>query len=59
MHDITAHIVLVLMLMGIMKAHLVNINGAFLLGEFKPDEMINMKIHQGFENFIHKVNCCS
>ena len=44
MHDITMHIVLVLMLMGKLSAHLVDINGAFLLGEFKPNEKNFMKI---------------
>ena len=44
MHDIMVHIVLVLVLMGNMIAHLVDVNGAFLLGEFKPDEKSYMKI---------------
>ena len=51
MHDITVHIVLVLMLMGNLSAHLVDVNGAFLLGEFKPDKKIYMKIPWGFKNF--------
>ena len=38
MRDITVHIMLVLMLMGNMITHLVDVNGAILLGEFKPDK---------------------
>ena len=34
-----------------MIAHLVDVSGAFLLGEFKPDEKIYMKIPWGFEKF--------
>ena len=49
MHDITVYIVLVLMLMGIMSAQLVDVNGAFLLGEFKPDKKIYMNFPQGFK----------
>ena len=45
------HILLVLMLMGNMIAHLVDVNGAFLLGEFKPHEKIYMRIPWGFEKF--------
>ena len=33
-HDTTMQIVLVIMLMGSMCAHLVDVNGGFLLGEF-------------------------
>ena len=50
-HDITMCIVLVLMLMGKLAAHLVDVNGAFLLGHFKPEEQIYMKVPKGFENF--------
>ena len=50
-HDITMHIILVLILMGKLRAHLVDVNGAFLLGEFKPNEKIYMKIPWGFEKF--------
>ena len=34
-----------------MHALLVDVNGTFLLGEFKPDENIYMKIPLGFEKF--------
>ena len=50
-HDITMHIVLVLMLMGKLAAHLVDVNGAFLLGCFKHEELICMKVLKGFEKF--------
>ena len=44
-------IVLVSMLMGSVAAHLVDVNGAFLLGQFKPTERIYMKILLGFKKF--------
>ena len=50
MHDITV-IVWFLMLMGNMITHLVDVNGAFLLGEIKPGKKIYMKIKWGFEKF--------
>ena len=49
--DIMVQIVLVLMLMGGLAAHLVDVNGGFLLGQFKPTERIYMKIPLGFEKF--------
>ena len=39
------------MLMGGFAAHLVDVNGAFLLGQFKPEEKIYMKIPLGFKKF--------
>ena len=39
------------MLMGSMHAHLVDVNGAFLLGEFKLEEKFFMKILHGFEKY--------
>ena len=50
-HDITVQIVLVLMLMGGLAAHLVDVNGTFFLGQFKPEEKIYMKIPLGFKKF--------
>ena len=50
-HNITVQIVLVLMLMGGFAAHLVDMNGAFLLGQFKPKEKIYMNIPLGFKKF--------
>ena len=44
-------IVLVLMLMGSVAAHLVDVNGAFLLRQFKPTERIYMKILLGLKKF--------
>ena len=42
----------VLMLMGTWQvAHLVDVNGAFLLGWFKPEEKLDMKIPHEFEKF--------
>ena len=49
MHDITMHIILVMMHMQKLSAHLVDVNGAFLLGEFESNEKIYMKISQGFQ----------
>ena len=37
-HNITVQIVLVLMLMGGLAAHLVDLNGAFLLGQSSPQK---------------------
>ena len=45
-HDITVRIILVLTLMENMITHLVGVNGAFLLGKFKPDEKIYMEIQK-------------
>ena len=51
MHDITMQNVLVIMQMGSMCAHLVDVNGAFLLGEFTLEERIFMKILHGFKKY--------
>ena len=45
------HIVLTMLLMSGCAAHIVDVNGAFLLGEFKENEHIYMKIPKGFEKF--------
>ena len=50
-HDITVHIVLTILLMSGWAAHIVDVNGAFLLGEFRENEHIYMKIPKGFEQF--------
>ena len=50
-HDITVHIVLTMLLMSSWAAHIVDVNGAFLLGEFKENEHIYMKIPKRFEKF--------
>ena len=57
-HDISVQIVLVLMLMGGLAAHLVDVNGAFLLGQFKPEEKIKIISHWDSKSFIHPVDCC-
>ena len=50
-HDIMVHIVLTMLLMSGWAAHIVDVNRAFLLGEFKENEHIYMKIPKGFEKF--------
>ena len=46
-HDITVRIVLTILLMSGWAAHIVNVNGAYLLGEFRENEHIYMKISKG------------
>ena len=50
-HDITVRIVLTILLMSGWVAHIVDVNGAFLLGEFRENEHIYMKVPKGFERF--------
>jgi hypothetical protein len=45
----TIRIVLTLMIMASMLAHVVDVKGAFLNGEFEDGEIIHMKVPQGFE----------
>jgi len=45
----TIRIVLMLMIMASMLAHVVDVKGAFLHGEFEDGEVIHMKVPQGFE----------
>ncbi len=45
----TIRIVLVLMVMGNMMAHIVDVKGAFLHGEFEDGENVYMTIPRGFE----------
>jgi hypothetical protein len=45
----TIRIVLMLMVMADMLAHVVDVKGAFLHGEFEDGEIIHMKVPQGFE----------
>jgi len=42
-------IVLMLMIMASMLAHVVDVKGSFLHGEFEDKEVIHMKVPQGFE----------
>ncbi len=48
-NSVTIRIMLVLMVMADMIAHMVDVKGAFLHGEFKDGEKIHIKIPQGFE----------
>jgi hypothetical protein len=48
----TIRIVLVLMVMADMIAHVVDVKGAFLHGEFEDGEKIYMKIPKGFEKYF-------
>ena len=50
-HDIMVRIVLTILLMSGWVAHIVDVNGAFLLGEFRENEHIYMKVPKGFERF--------
>ena len=43
-----------LMVMADWKSYLMDVNGAFLKGEFKEHEQIYMKIPQGFEEYYEK-----
>ena len=52
--EITIRIVFVLMLMTGYWAELIDICGAFLLGEFKPEHKMYIKIPKGFEKFYPK-----
>jgi hypothetical protein len=45
----TIRIVLMLMIMASMLAHVVDVKGAFLHGEFEDGEIIQMKVLQGFK----------
>ncbi len=45
----TIRIVLMLMIMASMLAHVVDVKGAFLHGEFEDGEIIHMKVPQGLE----------
>jgi hypothetical protein len=45
----TIRIVLMLMIMASMLAHVVDVKGAFLHGEFEDGEIIHMKVPQGFK----------
>jgi hypothetical protein len=48
-YSATIRIVLTLMIMASMIAHVVDVKGAFLHGEFEDREIIHMTIPQGFE----------
>ena len=50
-NDMTIRIVLILMIMAKFCAELVDVRGAFLLGEFGQEERLYMEIPEGFEKF--------
>ena len=50
-NDVTIRIMMVLMLMSGWIGYLVDVKGAFLLGEFENNEQIYTKIPQGFEKY--------
>jgi hypothetical protein len=50
-NDVTIRIMMVLMLMTGWIGYLVDVKGAFLLGEFENNEQIYTKIPQGFEKY--------
>ena len=52
--DVTIRIVLVLMIIYGWGAHVLDVNGAFLLGHFENGETIYMEIPQGFDRFYSK-----
>ncbi len=47
----TIKIVLTLMIMTSMVAHVVDVKGAFLHGEFEDRKIIHMKVPQGFDYY--------
>ena len=51
-NDVTVRVCLVLMLMTGWMARLVDINGAFLHGEFDNGEVIFTEVPEGFENYV-------
>jgi hypothetical protein len=50
-HDITIRIIMCLIVMTAWAAHIMDVHGAFLKGQFKDGEIIYMKVPQGFERF--------
>lgn len=51
-NDITIRVIIVLMLMAVFFGELLDVKGAFLIGDFSPNEKpIYMKVPQGFKDF--------
>ena len=50
-NDMTIDIILILMIMGRLWSELMEVKGAFLLGEFIINQMILMEVLQGFKRF--------
>ena len=53
-NDATVRIVFVLMLMAGWSSYLLDINGAFLMGEFENNERIYTPVPEGFEKYYPK-----
>jgi hypothetical protein len=51
-YSATIRNVLMLMIMASMLAHVVDVKGAFLHGEFEDGDIIHMKVPQGFEKLF-------
>jgi hypothetical protein len=49
--EITIHIVLIIIIMAMMYAEVMDVCGAFLLGEFDPRHKMYMRVPKGFEKF--------
>ena len=50
-NDSTIRVVFILLLMAMFGAHIVDVKGAFLHGEFDNGEVIYFKVPQGFEAY--------
>ena len=53
-NGITIRIVFTIMIMGRLEAEVVDVDGAFLHGEFEPGERVYIKIPEGWEKFYDK-----
>ena len=53
-HEITVHIMLVLMIMALSHAGIIDVKGAFLKASFDPKHKVYMEIPKGFEKFYPK-----
>ena len=49
--EMTIHIVLIIIIMAMMYAEVMDVCGAFLLGEFDPRHKMYMRVPKGFEKF--------
>ena len=49
-HEVTVHVMLVLMIIAIWHAEIIDVKGAFLKASFDPKHKVYMKIPKGFEN---------
>ena len=53
-NSITIRVVLTLMMMGNLDACVVDVDGAFLHGEFEPGEKVHIQIPEGWEKFYEE-----